>query len=325
MILGERLRADLALLLTRPVADEDRPLRVRIHLLQDPHRLEHGERARAVVRRARRAVPRIEVRREHHVLVGLLGALDLGDRVEHRLLAQQLGVEVQSELRALVVLGEAEEQAVVLAAERDRGRLRVVRLEDLDRPPRILGARGDHAGHAALLQAKPQLAGADRQAVAGAAHVAAAPLARHCGARAVHPGPGIGRGVLRPVLTRPAGGLRARDEHELPLRLRQPLHERGAVGKARQDDRGGGEVTLAGTGAVAEHRALQRAHARRHEVDVRVAAPPAAPGAELLVARRNAPRTVGVHQPVVAALGIRSTREPRADRVEQLLRQTLGL
>src|SRR5690606_14575555 len=66
-----RPRAVEALLLAAPVADDDRPLRVRVDRLEDPGRLEHGQRAGAVVGGARTAVPRVIVRREDDVLVRL--------------------------------------------------------------------------------------------------------------------------------------------------------------------------------------------------------------------------------------------------------------
>ena len=48
----------------------------------------------------------IEVRREHHVLVGLLAAADHRHRVEHRPLTQQLGIQVHAHRGVLIVLGE---------------------------------------------------------------------------------------------------------------------------------------------------------------------------------------------------------------------------
>ena len=51
MILGEGFRADLAFLFARPVSRDDRALRTRKHLFENPHRLEHRDRARSVVGR----------------------------------------------------------------------------------------------------------------------------------------------------------------------------------------------------------------------------------------------------------------------------------
>ena len=50
------------------------------------------------------------------------------------------GVEIEANLGMLVVLGEAEEETVVLAAQRDRRRPRVVRLEDFYACPMHLSA-----------------------------------------------------------------------------------------------------------------------------------------------------------------------------------------
>jgi hypothetical protein len=117
MILAVRLRAHEPFLLAGPVADTDGPLGTRIRLLQDAHRLEHREASGAVVGRARRAVPRIEVRGEQHVLVGLLGAGNGGDGVEHRLLAEELRIEIEAKAWLAAALSEAEDEPVVLAAQ----------------------------------------------------------------------------------------------------------------------------------------------------------------------------------------------------------------
>ena len=48
-------------------------------------------------------------------------------------------------------------------------------------------------------------------------------------------------------------------------------------------------------GREAKHHSFERAHARRNEVDVRVAATPAAPGAEVLAIGLDAPCVEGIH------------------------------
>src|SRR6185312_9303403 len=140
MIFGKGLGSYFALFLTAPVADENGALGVRIYLLENPHRFQHGDGARSIIGRAGGAIPRIEVRREHHVLVGLLRSLDLGDRVEYRTLTKQIGVEVHADLRVLLVFRKTEDQAVVLAAQRNGRCLGVVGLEYFDRPPAVLRA-----------------------------------------------------------------------------------------------------------------------------------------------------------------------------------------
>src|SRR6185503_14167702 len=75
---------------------------------------------------------------------------------------------------------------------------------------------------------------------------------------------------------------------------------------------------------VAEHRAFERPHAGRDEIDVRIAAPPPAPCPVLLVARGDAPTRVGVNEPVVGPLQIRRAGEPWTERIEQFVRQVLG-
>ena len=57
VILGEGAGTHQSFFLTRPQPDQDGPLRLRQHLLQDAHRLEHHHRAGAVVCGATAAVP----------------------------------------------------------------------------------------------------------------------------------------------------------------------------------------------------------------------------------------------------------------------------
>src|ERR1700735_4785904 len=149
------------------------------------------------------------MRRQHDVLVWLLDALDRRDRVEYRTLAEELRVEVETEDWVLVVLSEAIDQAVVLAAERDRRRLRVVRLENLDGPPTVLGPRGDDAGDAGLLEPQAQLSCADREAIPGPTERGVPPVALPRGAHRVHPRLRFRCGVLLPVVGWPARRLQA--------------------------------------------------------------------------------------------------------------------
>ena len=65
----------------------------------------------------------------------MLGALDAADDVVHGLFAEEFAVEVERELGFVARFGETEHEAVVLAVERDGGRLHVVRLEDLHGAP----------------------------------------------------------------------------------------------------------------------------------------------------------------------------------------------
>ena len=123
----------------------------------------------------------------------------------------------------------------------------------------------------------------------------------------------------------PAGRLGERGEHEVPLRLRQPRPEGGGVGHVGQHDHLALDLLALGADAPGEHRRLERAHAGLEQVEMGDAAPPAAPGAVLLVARRDAPAAVGLHHPVVGGLVRRRAGEPRAQRVEQHLRERLHL
>src|ERR1019366_1879561 len=89
------------------------------------------------------------MRGEHHVLVRLLRSLDRRNGIEHGLLAEELRFEFEPQHRLLPVLGEAEDEAVVLAVERDRRCDRVVGLEDLRRAPAAASLRCVRAAAAA--------------------------------------------------------------------------------------------------------------------------------------------------------------------------------
>src|SRR5690242_781723 len=225
----------------------------------------------------------------------------------------------------LVVLGEAEQEPVVLAAERDRGRLGVVGLEHFDRAPRVLGPRRDDPGRAGGLEPESQLARAERETHSRAAHVAAAPLAAQRIAQTVHPRRRRRQGIGLPIFAGATRELRRRHQNELALCVRQPRSERRRVREVRQDHRRCRQIFLVRPGTVPEHRALERSHARRDEIDVRIPAPPAPPCPVLLVARGDAPARVGVNEPVVGPLQIGRAGEPRTERIEQFVCQVLGL
>src|SRR5207244_2902631 len=80
---GVLLGAVQALLLAGEEDEADRPLRPDRAPGDDAGRLEDDRAAGAVVRRAVAEVPRVEVGTDDDVLVGLLAAPDLADRVEH--------------------------------------------------------------------------------------------------------------------------------------------------------------------------------------------------------------------------------------------------
>src|SRR5687768_5337585 len=94
-----------------------------------------------------------------------------------RQLAKQLRVEIHSDLGPRARLGEPEDETVVLAAERDCRRAQVVRLEDLDRAPRVLGPGRDHPRNAGFLHSGSKVPGAKRKIVTRSANVLASPLA----------------------------------------------------------------------------------------------------------------------------------------------------
>ena len=115
VILDEGARAVQPLFLAAPVSNENRAAWRGIDRSKNAHRLHHGHRSGAVVGRPSRRRPRIEVRRQDHVLVRLLASADFGNGVEDGTLAAHLGRRVDPEPRRLPPLGEARQQAVVLA------------------------------------------------------------------------------------------------------------------------------------------------------------------------------------------------------------------
>ena len=237
VILGPGARSIESLLLARPVTHDDRPLRVRIRLLEQAHRLEHNERAGAVVRRAGPAVPRVEVRGEHDVFVRLLAALHLRDGVEHGLLAAHLGFGAHAQRRPLVVLGKPEHQPIVLAGQLERRHDLAHVAEDASRAPTaVVPARRDHAGRAGFAKATTQRSRAQSARVAGLANPFR-PSQRATRASRVHAREGARRSQFLPLLVRPARWLGEGGEHEFPACLRQPRDEGRAVSEVGQDNR----------------------------------------------------------------------------------------
>ncbi len=176
-------------------------------------------------------------------------------------------VEVEAEDRVLVVLREAIDQAVVLAAERDRRRFRIIRLENLDSPPTILGSRRDDAGDARLLEPQAQLSCTDREAIPGATDIGVPPIALHCGAHRVHPRPRFRCGVLFPIVGWQARWLQTSDQNEFPFGAGQPFHELRAVREPRENHGRRRQIPLPGTRAVPEHRSLQRPDAGLDQIE----------------------------------------------------------
>ena len=74
-------RAEQALFLAAPEHEADRPFRLHAGFHQDSGRLQGRGDARAVVGGAGGAVPGVDVAADDHVLVGQLGAGDVGDHV----------------------------------------------------------------------------------------------------------------------------------------------------------------------------------------------------------------------------------------------------
>ena len=69
---GVRLRSQQSLFLRAKQDEADRALGLNAGSLENPRRLEHGDRAGAVVRSAGAQVPRIEMSSDQHHFIGLL-------------------------------------------------------------------------------------------------------------------------------------------------------------------------------------------------------------------------------------------------------------
>ena len=114
-------RADQPLLFTGPQADPHRAAQLDAGRLEDAHRLEHRRRARGVVGRAGRRVPRVEVRAEHHEFVRLVGAGDFADDVEHRRVVGEGVLDVGLDRHRHVLGQQARHPAVLLCRDHHRG------------------------------------------------------------------------------------------------------------------------------------------------------------------------------------------------------------
>ena len=299
---------------------------LRIRGLQNAHRLEHRDRARAVVRRAAARVPRVEVRRQHHVLVRLLAALDARDRVEHRRLGgreRRLGDGVDA--RMLAVVGETREQAVVLARD-------VERRHGASRAPTGSCRRPSRATTSSRACRRRRRARA-ALAVCARVHVRRGEARGPLGGRAVAQRGRVGDttriGPESNVGIGAAGRLRHRSRAPaFPSRRRASARSR----RCRRAPRRAGCITTSAVIAAGRcrraprvHRRLEHASARRDEREAARAARPVAPRAVLLVLRVDAPRLVGAEQPVVGGAIRRRAGEPRADRVHEHLGEAARL
>ncbi len=252
MILHERPGSVQTLLLTAPVTDDNRPLRVGIVLLQNSHRLHHRQCPRPVIGRTRRAVPGIEMRREDHVLVRLLGPADHRNGVERRSRLEEFRFSLDSHDRVVAIFHQAIDEVVVLKAERNDRNLLCGGAEDPERAPshRPLGAQ--HADRSRLLE-----------------HFGERILSEPCfphpiSPRIGHPRPERFQTVERhlraellPVVIRPPRGLRLRDEDELPFDRRKPLLECKRVGDVGENDQARCDASLLRGGTPGEHHSLE--------------------------------------------------------------------
>ena len=130
-------------------------LRVRIRRLQDAHRLQHHDRAGAVVRRARRAVPAVEVRGEQHVLVRQFASPCISATTLN--IGTSAGVACVSAVRRTrgpwLFDREPVQQPVVLARHVDATARAPCRAEDLVHAPAVRPQRRADADDARRVEA----------------------------------------------------------------------------------------------------------------------------------------------------------------------------
>ena len=258
------------------------------------------------------------MRAQQHVLVGQVGSGDGGHDVESGHVAQEFGLRVQADARALVPRCEPVEQGVVLARQMQRGDLAGGGGEDLVHAPAPGPVAGDQPEGAGALQPLRACVGDERELIAGL------PFRHRCFPRFGHALEGLRGGVVEPRLVLAAGRFGEGDCDELALGRRQPGVQLGSVGEVGQRD----HLTLhgpVGAGAPGEQRALERPSAGLHHVDVGKAALPSDPGAVLLPLRLDAPALVVGDQPVRGPRVGRRAHQPWADGVEQGLREVEGL
>ena len=126
--------------------------------------------------------------------------------------------------------------------------------------------------------------------------------------------------VVRRATTR----LRAGDEHELAAHLRQRCLEGSGAVRVRQDHHLRFDGPVRGWAPGGRH-ALERADARRYQIDVVDPALPSAPGAVLLLVRLDAPFRVFRQRPVVGAGHGGRAGQARPDRVHHRLAEFVDL
>jgi len=113
-------RAEQSLLFASPQPDADRTPQLHTAHLEETHRFHHDRRTGCVVGSARAGVPRVEVRADHHYLIGLVATRQLADDVEGglvRVVEPVVDVDLQRDRDFL--LERPREASVVLDREDD--------------------------------------------------------------------------------------------------------------------------------------------------------------------------------------------------------------
>ena len=151
--------AEVVLLLAGPEREPDRPPRRDANRLQDADRLHRHRRTRAVVGRAGRRMPRVEVAAEHHhfVFQRRIGPRQLGDDVDAFHAVDELRGDAQRDLDGDFLVDHPHDAPVVLARDHERRIRRVPFLivEAVDAHVFGNGARLDQRGDAFVAEKLP--------------------------------------------------------------------------------------------------------------------------------------------------------------------------
>src|SRR5438093_9950724 len=187
---------------------------------------------------------------------------------------------------------------------------------------RSFGVRIDFLENAHRLEHRERT-GAELKRPAGVAHpnVPGVALTR---AERVHPFEGAWRRITTPLRVGATGGFGEGHEYELSLGIRKPLLECTGIPHLRKNHDGSRHILAACARAPGEHRSLERADPRCHEIDVRRTTTPSLPRTILLVPRGDSPFAVARQQPIVARFLLRRAGEPRTHGVEERLGELPG-
>ena len=297
VVLDERLRPPRARrFFTGPMASQNRPAGIRIGVGEDAHGFEDGDRARRVVGGARRAMPGIEVSRQHYVLLGQLHTLQLGDHVELRDLTRPGDLGIDTKSRLLIVHRQSIQESVVLAGQHDVGSIRATSVLDHIRSVNAEPPGFDHAQSARVhesIDETPPPVVSDVQVATEVFDPAGEPGFVRCpllaqaldGLRAC-----VGLQLIRAATSR----ISRTQQYPFPPHKRKPL---GRVGTRWSDGWQSDDIALHGpirAGAVRQEPGVEGLAPGRDEVYMQGPVVPSHPGAVGLAPGAHPPPFVGL-------------------------------